>query len=389
MNYNKAFSHSVIGYITTLVEPVDIDTPVDYVKNEFLQNSNLTAIPVSSHKKIVGIIEKSVLLNKNRKLYSILHPTIKNYYNNDFLALKAREDATQALEDILRASKDLIRHCIIYFKGNYYGIVNTMDLMKHIQNLKSKALIDAQYIQNHLNGPAEINEPSFSAQINITMAHELGGDFHHFDRIGESAYLLSFFDVSGKDIGAALITGLISGFFSTLNHTGHFTTKNPREIIETLHKIIEERTPDDIFIAGILIFFNEETKKITIYNLGYSPVYVIKKADTPEITIHNPDFPPFGFPTFNFDSAPPVTLTAEEGLIIFGSSDGLADAHDIHGKTFGFERIRQSIKQALLDQDERLVETMKKKIRKFIGKSPQTDDITIFQLSFKDKKEEQ
>ncbi|MFW5807850.1 MAG: PP2C family protein-serine/threonine phosphatase [Spirochaetota bacterium] len=381
MEHHRKFQHTQVGFVAVLTEPVHIETGMEYVKNIFQENKNLTAIPVEGDSGVIGIVEKKTLLKEHGVLDNLLHGKLRHFLNENVSIVDAREHVERTLPLLLGSSPEIIEHSMVFHLGKFYGILNTHTLLNHIFALRNDSLERAKTIQTHLTGTSTYTHGCFHAAVHVEQAHALGGDFFQMCRLSDCVSIVSCFDVSGKDIQASLLTGLISGYFSAIETSPKVLGFGEEEIVHNLHQIIRNRTPDDIFVAGIMIFYNSESRTINMYNMGYSPVYIITREENRrKIRVKNPPLPPLGFPSLTLDRDSVLTVRQGDNLILFGYSDGLTDAHDQHGNEYGEERVTQMVQKVLGEKSTDIADRLLENVMSFIGTSPRTDDITVFQI---------
>lgn len=384
MKFNKIFSQNQVGFITEIVEPVHHSFNIDYVKNEFSKNPELSALPVETESGISGLIERDAVLKDQKKLDSILHKNIKNFVVSNTLFLKARENIEKALKDIFVSSKTQINNCMVYHNGDFCGIVNTRKLVAHILKLRNNELKKAREVQKKILGHNKMDTSLFKSEVVIEMAHEVGGDFFLMKNLGDHKYIISCMDVSGKDVSASLITGVVGGYFASLEYFTDLSSLSGTEIITALHNIIRSRTPEGYFLAGVVVVIDSDKAEIEIFNMGYSPLCMVyKNIGENRIVIKNPTLPPIGLPNFKITDDLVVREKIKKGFSIFGFSDGLTDAQNSHGIALGDKAVYEMLKQSLKKNDKDALNSVVKEVKNYIGTAPFADDITAFMVDFK------
>lgn len=383
MLFNTMFSQTQIGFITQVTEPVHVKFTLDYVKAEFEKDTELNAIPVEDENGICGYIEREQIMKDKGVIDSLLHSSIKSFLKNSSVTLNARENIEKALRAIYLTTEHQVDNCMVYHHGNFYGMLNTRNLMNHILKMRNTELSKASEVQNSILGGKFVENKYFRAEVLIQMAHEVGGDFYLINEYSQGKHLIACMDVSGKDISASLITGLVSGYFSSLAYLVNPENLSARCIISQLHKIFSDKTPDGYFIAGLIVFIDTDEKSIEIFNMGYSPLCVIRtEGGEKQIKIKNPSLPPIGLPTFEINDDTILKYPLTRDLALFAFSDGLTDAQNQHGSSFGDQRVYETLKTALKTDRKKTLERIAGEVTSFIGSTPQVDDITALMIDF-------
>jgi phosphoserine phosphatase RsbU/P len=272
----------------------------------------------------------------------------------------------------------------VYHHGKFFGVITKEKLIQHVQKLRNNELSKASEIQKKFTGTGLFEDDFCFLEVKIKMAHDVGGDFFHIRDLTENLILLSCFDVSGKDISASLITGILNGFFSTIECYNLAKTIPPLEIIKGLNAIITEKTPDGMFIASLFVFIDRKTNVFNIYNMGYCPLYIMHKSEGKNIIkTFSPQYHPIGFPDIVIDDSNVIRAKIQPGTRIFGYSDGLTDASNRLGEQFGEERVKNLIRNTIKTPNKDYLQTYMDELNEFITDTPSTDDITIFNIFFK------
>jgi phosphoserine phosphatase RsbU/P len=215
------------------------------------------------------------------------------------------------------------------------------------------------------------------------MAHELGGDYFQQIKVSDDLELISCFDVSGKNIAASLSTSMIGTFFSTLKMTGILKLFTPEKLVLGLNKLIYGQVPEEMFIAGIFIFINKKQKQIEIFNLGYCRMFFLfRDNDKISYKTFEPRLKPLGIePNLDFEKDKEIIpIRSQSEIFIY--SDGLVDARNKFGETYGENNLEEFLsKRTDLDPDL-LIKELNSRIAQFVGNAPQADDITVLVIKF-------
>ena len=196
--------------------------------------------------------------------------------------------------------------------------------------------------------------------------------------INDSLSMLSCFDVFGKGTAAALFTSILSAYFSTLKACGSLAAYSPASILSTLNSVIMDQTPEEIFVAGVLVFVDRVKREVTFYNCGFSPLYVFYTDEAEGKTkgkIVNPDLWPLGINQFADPKG--STVPVHKNFRVFLHSDGLTDARNERGDQYGEESLRKFLYPRCMKKAKDLVVELDNEITTFVASAPQADDITV------------
>jgi sigma-B regulation protein RsbU (phosphoserine phosphatase) len=190
--------------------------------------------------------------------------------------------------------------------------------------------------------------------------------------------MLACFDVCGKGTAAALLTSILSAFFATLKACGSLSTYSPPSILSTLNSVIMDQTPEEIFVAGVLVFIDRAKREVTFYNCGFSPLYIFYTDAEEGKTrgkIINPDLWPLGINRFSDPKG--IAFPIHKNFRIFLHSDGLTDACNERGDRYGEENLRKFLYPRCMKKAKTIVSELDTEISAYMASAPQADDITV------------
>jgi hypothetical protein len=374
-----SFSILNIGHITKFIEPINCSIGISETLEIFASRKDVNSLPVEGDRGVIGIIQKKDLLKKKTALMSVTDPPVERFLDNSTFSVDASENCEKAMGFIFKRDPEkLYDDFMIYEHGRFFGIGTFADLTRNIAEIRNVDLDKAKTMQEFLMTRNSIKEGrGIVVERYVKMAHEVGGDYLQCMDISDTLSMLSCFDVCGKGTAAALLTSILSSFFATLKAYGALPSSSPSSILATLNHVVMDQTPEEIFIAGVLVFVDRERREVSFFNCGYSPIYVFFTDDESGKTrgkIINPDLWPLGINEF---AAPKgVTLPIYTNFRVFMHSDGLTDARNERGEEYGEESLRKFLYPRCMKKAHALVGELDKEICDFVGSAPQTDDIT-------------
>jgi len=201
----------------------------------------------------------------------------------------------------------------------------------------------------------------------------VGGDYYDVFPLDEkrTAFLLA--DVSGKGLGAALVTTMLQGALSgmslgtdparTLNHVNRFLCDH-----------VEVGRYATMFF-GIL----EDSGKLEYINAGH-PSPILLRKDAVEEAFTEGSFPVGLVPEAEFTTAK-LQLEPDDTLVLF--SDGVTEAMDPEEELYGVGRLRavlQGKKELPLDEIQK---TVLESVENFARGARQADDLTILVVRYR------
>ena len=201
----------------------------------------------------------------------------------------------------------------------------------------------------------------------------VGGDYYDVFPLDEkrTAFLLA--DVSGKGLGAAIVTTMLQGALSvmslgtdparTLNHVNRFLCDH-----------VEVGRYATMFF-GIL----EESGKLEYINAGH-PSPILLRKDTVDEAFTDGSFPVGLVPEAEFTTST-LQLEPDDTLVLF--SDGVTEAMDPEEDLYGVGRLRAVLQgKTQLPLDE-IQKTVLESVENFARGARQADDLTILVVRYR------
>ncbi|MFH2092926.1 MAG: GAF domain-containing SpoIIE family protein phosphatase [Pseudomonadota bacterium] len=228
----------------------------------------------------------------------------------------------------------------------------------------------------------------------FTPALKLSGDFFDLFELPDGYIGFAIGDVSGKGVGAALFMALtrsllriFSGHFSP-NKSLHpisapFEPKDALKAIPLINEYIaQEHCEDGMFVSVFFSVIHPSTGRLFYINAGHEPVLVIDENGVKQsLGATGPVIGPTLDAHYQIS-----TVRIEKGDLLFGYTDGITEARSIDKSFYTrarlFETINADCKTGYADSAQSFIERIKHNLLAFIGKAPQSDDITMFAIKW-------
>ena len=367
-----SYSILTVGHITKFQEPVSANVGITEALQLFGSKDEVNSLPVEGEGGVIGIVQKQDLLKKKTALMSVTDPPVERFVDRSTFSVDASENCEKAMSLIFQRDKEkLYDDFMIYERGKFFGIGTFADLTRNIAAIRSVDLDKARKMQEFLMTRNVIKAPGIAVERYVRMAHEIGGDYLQYMDINDKVSMLACFDVCGKGTAAALLTSILSAFFSTLKSSGALQALPPPAILATLNKVVMDQTPEEIFVAGVLVFVDREKRETVFYNCGYSPVYVFytdEESGKTKGKIINPDLWPLGIN--EFEDARGLAFPICKNFRVFLYSDGLTDAQNERGERYGEENLRKFLYPRCMKKAQVIVSELDKEVSELHRHSP-------------------
>ena len=201
----------------------------------------------------------------------------------------------------------------------------------------------------------------------------VGGDYYDVFPLDDrrTAFLLA--DVSGKGLGAALLTTMLQGALS-----GMTLGTDPARTFNHVNRFLCDHAEVGRY-ATMFFGILEDTGKLEYINAGH-PSPILLRKDTTQEAFTEGSFPVGLVPEAEFTTAC-LQLEPDDTLVLF--SDGVTEAMDPEEELYGVSRLRAVLQgKTELPLDE-IQKTVLESVENFARGARQADDLTILVVRYR------
>jgi phosphoserine phosphatase RsbU/P len=297
LKHDIPLGRGVVGYAAEMKEGVlvpDVDLNPRYISVNPETRSEL-AVPLIYQEKVIGVID--------------LEHTKRGYFTEDHKRVLTTLAAQLAIaienarlyEEIARQEKRLERDLELARELQFRLLPPVLPQMKHLD-------VEAKFVP----------------------ARAIGGDLYDFVPYSLSRLGIVIGDVSGKGAPAAIYAALVSGILRS-----HAPIEpGPAEMLSAVNLSLAERRIAAQFVSIIYAVWDDEKRTLRVANSGLPrPIYCHDgEVEFIEAT---------GLPLGLFDEADydEFSFKGKPGDLFVFYSDGILDARNIHGHSFGPDRV--------------------------------------------------
>jgi phosphoserine phosphatase RsbU/P len=192
----------------------------------------------------------------------------------------------------------------------------------------------ARELQFRLLPPSQPQMNNLEVEAKFVPARAIGGDLYDFVPYSLSRLGIAVGDVSGKGAPAAIYAALVSGILRS-----HAPIEpGPAEMLSAVNLSLAERRIDAQFVSIIYAVWDDEQRTLLVANSGLPrPIY----SHDGKIEIIEATGLPLGlFDETDYDE---FTFRAKPGDMFVFFSDGIIDARNRDGESFGRARVEQLV----------------------------------------------
>lgn len=209
-------------------------------------------------------------------------------------------------------------------------------------------------------------------------AKEVGGDFYDFFMLDREHLAIVMADVSGKGVPAALF--MVIGKTLIKDHTR--PEEDLGDVFTRVNELLCESNDEGLFITAFEGVLNLVTGEFHFVNAGHETPFLCKKEGT---------YMPFSIRTgFVLAGMEGIRYQAdriwlEPGDKFFQYTDGVTEAANGKNELYGMGRLTETLQKNAQKMPMELLLAVKKNISDFVEGAPQSDDITMLCVEYKER----
>lgn len=260
----------------------------------------------------------------------------------------------------------------------YVHIFDLVDDLKEGERLRQEVEI-AKEIQSALLPHRMPDIKGVTAAGRCLVAERLGGDYYDYLCSGWAPPSFIVADVSGHDIGAAL---LMSAFRSALRSEAGIPVLPPSAVVRRMNRVLyNDLVRAEQFISMFYAQYIHSTRTLRYSSAGHPPALLYrpsKKSFTSLIT----EGPLIGIEKGEHFYDKKCKVHKGDVLVMY--TDGLIEAQRENSEHFGVARLKRSIAKHAKKMPLDMIDSITNDVKTFLGPAPVKDDITLVVLKFRE-----
>jgi sigma-B regulation protein RsbU (phosphoserine phosphatase) len=184
--------------------------------------------------------------------------------------------------------------------------------------------------------PKEAPElPGYEFAFSYRAANTIGGDYYHFVPLPDGRIALLIGDASGHGMAA----GLLMAIADTTIHIGLESDPSPLAVTELLNAALIRTGGTRAFMTLFVGLLDPGSGVLTYLSAGH-PFPLLRRADGAVLRLGEGSFPLGIRETLDLASD---TVEIAPGDLLMLYTDGIPEAVDADGESFGYERLQQQV----------------------------------------------
>jgi len=216
--------------------------------------------------------------------------------------------------------------------------------------------------------------PNLEVGAKFVPARVIGGDLYDFMNYSLSRLGIIIGDVSGKGAPAAIYAALVSGILRS-----HAPIEpGPSEMLSAVNLSLAERRIDAQFVSIIYAVWDDEQRSLQVANSGLPRPIFCRDGKIEFIEA-------LGLPLGLFDDADydELSFQAKPGDVFVFFSDGIQDARNRHGESFGLSRVEKIVAECASKSADCVVREIFKAVNEHAAGVDAFDDQTVVAIKVK------
>ena len=213
----------------------------------------------------------------------------------------------------------------------------------------------------------------FDLYASMVPARSVGGDFFDIYEFIDGRVGVVIADVSDKGVPAAMFMMASR----TLLKACAATSASPSSVLKQVNAMLAEDNDAMTFVTLLYGIYDPSTKELVYSNGGHNPPVIVKPDLSIELLEATGGIALGVTEEFEYREN---TVALESGSMIVFYTDGVSEAEKSDSELFEMDRFCQIFREGTFGDAKEVTDTVFSSVRKFVGDSPQSDDITCLVL---------
>lgn len=207
-----------------------------------------------------------------------------------------------------------------------------------------------------------------------TPATEVGGDYHDFVEL-DGQICVAIGDVSGHGLAAGLVMAMAKSAFQAqlLNDP------SPAKVLSTVNSIVRYAGDSRTLMTFLYCMIDPASGRMDFANAGHIYPLLSRSSGNSLQWLESSSYP-LGVRTEQGFSSQSSRL--QPGDIVYLISDGVVEAVNDRGESYGYDRFEQAIRRFGNGKPEKIMESLLQDFKEFIAAGPLEDDMTVIIIRY-------
>jgi len=248
-------------------------------------------------------------------------------------------------------------------------------IARHNERMQSELNVGKEIQMSMLPNEFPIS-PYFDLHAKLEPALEVGGDIYDYYFVDDDTIIFGVGDVSDKGVPAALF---MSATKTLIKAVSKYHVE-PSKILSEVNEQLAKDNESSMFVTYYLCRLQLSTGELEFCNAGHNPpVYIGNDQFMKELSkLHGP---PLGTVEGLVYKSGKLKMSPNEQIILF--TDGITEALNANNQLYSESNLSDRDIKLESDSSSHSLEVLFEDVRKFRGKTQQSDDMTALSLIYK------
>ncbi len=223
-------------------------------------------------------------------------------------------------------------------------------------------------------------DPRFSLQALIETAKSVGGDLYDFFKLDADRLFFMVGDVAGKGLAASIFMAVSKALYKSAALRSRLEDGAViGEVMRAANDEIARDNPEMLFVTVFAGILDLNSGELDYCNAGHDAPYLLHAQRPAPLHLDSDAGPPLCVIEGYQYRSERYRMTPGESLCLY--TDGVTEAMNSGGELYGRQRLFPVLTAALAAGDAvQLVDAVRDDVRKFVGATERSDDLTILAL---------
>lgn len=240
-----------------------------------------------------------------------------------------------------------------------------------LQELRLAGKIQASFLPNKFP-----SVPGWQLAVTLLPARDTSGDFFDVIELSDGRLGILVADVADKGVGAALYMALSRTLIRT--YAVEYDAE-PEVVFFAANRRLLSDARANLFVTAFYGILDPDTGILTFCNAGHNPPLIIRSEGKDTVEMLKRTGMAIGIEENATWSQSSISINPGDFLVLY--TDGIPEAQDAMGSFFGEEKLVEIVQENTARSAYEIQNSILEGIEKFVGDSPQFDDITLMILA--------
>ncbi|MBI3834005.1 MAG: SpoIIE family protein phosphatase [Planctomycetes bacterium] len=255
------------------------------------------------------------------------------------------------------------------------GLINSRLLEDQQQMARLHRDLDlARSIQGGLFPASLPNRQGLRVAALNDPGRRVSGDYYDVIEIPDGRIWFLIADVTGEGVGAAIQMA----HFQAAVRVTISESEDPAVLLAKWNDFVCRNTQSGRFITCLLGLLDPKSRTLRLASAGHLEPFVCYRDAAPMMLEVNGGFPLGVVPSSSFEQS---EFVLRPSALWLAYTDGVTEALDPDGKTFGIDKLKEAILSSGELQPGPLIKQLRKRVSAHAASAEQSDDITLLATS--------